>query len=243
MRFWGRVAALAAAGLVLAGCARPGAAEMDKQAETLATAISWPRQYSGEGFARAALATPLGQGSSFSILEVTDFDVVDPAEPMAYLVIRLHRDGVDGKGGRTDPLTRCYGLSFNQYGIIGAPETLGCPENADPITYPPAPAWADPAAFDAAFAAVLDGLPAAPSRKRVENALYGAWLLEAAVLVSDTEWSIGPNDPRPVVAVRGDDVAVAIVAGPECLLGARVRGAVTTSRPAPPVAECVPSFG
>lgn len=243
MAFWGKVAAMVVAGLVLSGCARAGTSETYREAETLATAIGWPRQYSAEGFARAALATPLGQSSSFSLLEVTDFDVVDPSDRMAYLVIRLHEDGYQGKFSETDPVTVCYGMSFDYYGIMGSPSEVGCPEGARPITYPPAPEWADAAAFEAAFAAVLDGLPDAPSEARVRNALYGAWLLEAGVLISDTESSLEPNDPRPVVKVRGDDVAVAIVAGPECLLGARVRGVVTTNRPAPPVAGCVPSFG
>jgi hypothetical protein len=239
MAFWGRTAVVVATALVLAGCTHtPGTAEMDRQADTLAVAISWPRQYSAEGFARAALATPLGKSSGFSLLEATELDAADLDDPIAHLVIRIHSDGGEVMVGRVEPLTVCYGMDFNRYGIIDTPRQVGCPENARPITYPPSADWADPAAFETAFADVLARLPAEPSAQRVENALYGSGLLEAEEMVDDTHTNLGPDDPRPAVRMRGGDVFVAITAGPECLLGSRVGGVVTTSRPTG--ADCVP---
>jgi hypothetical protein len=241
MGSWGRVPVVLAAGVVLAGCTAQSTAETDRQADTLSVAISWPRQYSAEGYARAALATRLGRSPGFSVLEVTEFDPADLSGQTAHLVIRIHEDGAQGMVDDIEPLTVCYAMDFNYYGVMDTPKEVGCPEGAQPITYPSPPAWADAAAFEAAFAAVLERLPDAPSERRVENALYGAWLLKAAELVDDVTTNLGPDDPRPAVRVRGADVAVAITAGPECLLGSRVGGVVRTQRP--PVADCVPTFG
>ncbi len=238
----GWVAVMVVAASLLAGCAGEGTDETDRQAETLATAISWPRQYSADGFARAALATPLGQSNSFSVLEVTDLDAAQLTDPDAHLVIRIHHDAYDGPWGHVDPLTVCYGMDFNYYGIIDTPEQVGCPDHARPITYPPPPKWKDKAAFASALNSLMADLPPAPSVQRVTNALYGAWLLEPAHLVDDETTNLGPSDPRPTVRVRGDDVAVAITAGPECLLASRVRGTVTVRRPRPPVADCAPTL-
>lgn len=241
MSWWGRVSVVLAVSLLAAGCGA-GTDETDRQVETLATAISWPRQRSAEGFARAALATQLGQQSdSFSVLEATDFDVADLSERNAYLVVRIHDDGSDVGWKEIDPVTVCYGLDFNYYGIIDTPEEVDCPEDARPITYEPAPAWTDAAAFEAALEALLIGLPGEPSRERVLNGLYGS-LLEPSELVDDQQTNLGPSDPRPEVRVRDDDVAVAITAGEECLLAARVHGNVTVWRPPPPVVKCAPSF-
>jgi hypothetical protein len=238
MTSWGRVLALLAAGLVLTGCAGEGTAETGREAETLAEAISRPPQHSAEGYARAALATR-GQSRGFSVLEVTELDAAEPTDPSAYLVIRIHHDGFHGMWSYTEPVTACYSMSFNHDGIVVPPTWTACPEDARPITYPPAPAWADSAAFEAAFASVLARLPATPSETRVRNALYGAWLLKVEELVDDTNTNLGPDDPRAAVQVRGDDVAVAITAGSECLLGSRVAGTVRTARP---TGKCVPTF-
>lgn len=239
----GRVLVVLVVGMSLAGCGRQGTDRTDREAETLATAISWPRQRSAEGFARAALATPLGQSSGFSVLEATDLDAAELTDPMAYLVIRIHVPESRGMFSHSDPVTVCYGLDFSYYGIVDKPEEVDCPTGARPITYAPPPAWQDTAAFDSTLETLVAGLPSAPSEERVRNALYGAWLLEPGVQVDDENSSLDPADPRPTVQVRGDDVAIAIQAGPECLLASRVRGTVTVRRPQPPVADCAPSFG
>jgi hypothetical protein len=239
MGSWGLVPVFVAAGLVLGGCTKAqSVGEVDRRVEAMAVDIGWPRQYSAEGFARAALATPMGKGSGFTVLEVTDLDAAALDDPIAHLVIRVHSDGGQTMWGEIEPLTVCYALDFNRYGIIDHPSQVGCPEGARPITYPPAVAWADAAAFEAALADLLSRLPAAPSAQRVENALYGSGLLKAEEMVDDINTNLGPDDPRPAVRVQGGDVFVAITAGPECLLGSRQGGKVTTSRP--PVAECVP---
>ena len=240
MGSWGLVPVLVVAGLVLGGCTKAqSVAEVDRRVEALAVDIGWPRQYSAEGFARAALATPMGEGGGFSVLEVTDLDAADLDDPIAHLVIRVHSEGGQLMwGGEIEPLTVCYSLDFNRYGIIDHPRQAGCPEDARPISYPQAVAWADTAAFEAALADLLSRLPAAPSAQRVKNALYGSGLLKAEEMVDDVNTNLGPDDPRPAVRVQGDDVFVAITAGSECLLGSRQGGKVTTSRP--PVAECAP---
>lgn len=227
---------------LLAGCARAGTDETDRQVETLATAISWPRQNSAEGFARAALNTPLGQGNAFSVLEVTDFDPAELTERMAHLVVRLHSPGFQGKFSETDPVTVCYGMDFNYYGIMDPPEEVDCPPDAYPITFEPPPAWQDRAAFETALEALLARLPAAPSENLVRNALYGGHLLEPAQLVDDEQSTLEPTDPRPFVRVRGDDIALAVQAGQDCLLAWRVGGKVTVQRP-PPTKNCTPTFG
>jgi hypothetical protein len=179
----------------------------------------------------------LGQRSEFSLLEVADLDPREPTDPLAHLVIRLHHDASGEMW--SEPLTVCYGMDFNYYGVIGTPEAVDCPDDARPITFAHAPEWADTIAFESALKSLMADLPAAPSEDRVENALYGAWLLEPEQLVDD-HTTLDPSDPRPTVQVRGDDVAIAIKAGPECLLASRVRGTVTVRRPPPPVAKCNP---
>lgn len=241
MSRWGRVAVLLVAGSLLAGCAREGTDETDRQAETLANAISYPRQYSAEGFARAALATPLGQSEGFTLLEATDFDAAETGDRLARLVIRIHKPGTDSGWNATEPVTVCYGMDFSYYGIIGAPAEVDCPADAHAITYSPAPAWAEKAEYEKALKSLLRGLPGSLSEDQVRNRLYGAYLLEPAELVDDHS-SLDPQDPRPFVEVRGADLALAIQAGKECLLAKRVRGEVTVRRPPPPVGRCAPSF-
>ena len=235
MGSWGWVPAVVAAGLVLGGCGgTQRVAEVNRQVEALAVDIGFPRQYSAAGFARAALAAPMG---GLTVLEATDLDATELDDPIAHLLIRVHREGSQGMWGTVEPLTVCYTMDFNRYGIIGTPLGIMCPEGARPITYPPSAEWADAAAFEAALADLLTALPAAPSAQRVENALYGSGLLKAEEMVDDINTNLGPDDPRPAVRVQGDDVFIAITAGPDCLLASRVGGRVTTSRP--PIAECV----
>jgi hypothetical protein len=227
-----------AAGLVLTGCSSAqSVAEVDRRVEAMAVDIGFPRQYSAEGFARAALASPEGKGGGFSVLEATDLDAADLDDPIAHLVIRVHSEGGQIMWGTVEPLTVCYAMDFNRYGIIGNPLRHTCPEDARPITYPPSAEWADAAAFEAALADLLTALPAAPSEQRVKNVLYGSGLLKAEEMIDDVNTNLDPDDPRPAVRVDGDDVFVAITAGPDCLLASRVGGRVTMSRP--PVAECV----
>lgn len=103
------------------------------------------------------------------------------------------------------------------------------------------PTWQNHAAFETELEAILAGLPAAPPENRVRNALYGAHLIEPAELVDDHP-NLYPSDPRPFVRVRGDDVALAIQAGPECLVAWRADASVTFRRQ-PPNADCIPTFG
>src|SRR5262245_2084752 len=104
MALFRRVAAGPCVGMSVAGCAvsRGGDAESCGQAHTLAVAISWPRRLSAGGYARAALATPLGHDSGFSVLEARDIEAKELLDPLAHLVIRIHRDGFERGLTRTD---------------------------------------------------------------------------------------------------------------------------------------------
>ncbi|GAA5121888.1 hypothetical protein [Haloechinothrix salitolerans] len=90
-------------------------------------------------FARAALATPLGRSSNFSVLEATDLDQESPGDPIARLVWRIHRDE-SGSGWHHSPaFDACYRVEFNEYGVVTDPSRIDCPENATAYTPPPVP--------------------------------------------------------------------------------------------------------
>ena len=73
------VLALAA---VVAGCSRPPrSAETDRIATVVADAISYPRQSSAAGFARAALATRAGQDGRLRVVATEELPADDPRDP------------------------------------------------------------------------------------------------------------------------------------------------------------------
>jgi hypothetical protein len=70
------VLALAA---VVAGCSRPPrSAETDRIATVVADAISYPRQSSAAGFARAALATRAGRSGRLRLVAMEELPADDP---------------------------------------------------------------------------------------------------------------------------------------------------------------------
>jgi hypothetical protein len=73
------VLALAA---VAAGCSRPPrSAETDRIATVVADAISYPRQSSAAGFARAALATRAGQDGRLRVVAIEELPADEPGDP------------------------------------------------------------------------------------------------------------------------------------------------------------------
>jgi hypothetical protein len=224
-----RIVAISCAGLLLASCGSvAGDAETDRQSETLAIAISYPRQADAAGFARAALATTLGKSPDFSVLEATDLDHVTHDEPMARLVWRIHRDETE-VGGRqhTPAFDACYQVEFNYYGPSSGPSRITCPENATPITPPPLPRRDIPADFGPALEATLGTLPATPGEAEVRAAL--ATGLPAPPV--DPETGLAAVPPEIFVQVKGSDVGVALFARTgveekDCVLGHRVGGVV-----------------
>lgn len=221
------VLAVATAMAAVSSCASSGTAETDRQAQTLADAISWPRQHSAAGFARAALATTLGRSTAFAVLEMKDLHAPTLTDPLAHLVIRLHYPPTDGKFGRTDEVLACYRMHFNYHGIIGAPESIKCPENALPITPPEYPSFAKPAVFDNRVESVLAALPAEIDQHQVFDALKRADLIDT---VADPETET--RDPRLDLTVSGQDVGVSYLGSDgACLLGSRVQGGTRVWRP------------
>lgn len=207
----------------------PNYAEADRQSNTLAIAISFPRQPDADGLARAVLATNLGKQSSvFSVLEATDLDHERPEEPMARLVWRIHHDQYDGSWGQhVAAWDACYLVEFNYYGPTKGPDRINCPADATPVTPPPT-AWPNiPPGSTEALRAVLAALPAAPTEADVRTAVT------AGLPAPEVDQTTGLADlpPDVLVTVKGTDVGVALfaLAGVEtksCTLGNRVGGIV-----------------
>src|SRR5215213_1083665 len=132
------VLALAA---VVAGCSRPPRnGETDRIAKVVADAISYPRQSSAAGFARAALATRAGQDGRLRVVAIEELpadDPRDPQDPLARLVFLVHLEASEGEF-TTEPVTACYEARFNYDGIMGSPRRIACPPGATPVTPPPA---------------------------------------------------------------------------------------------------------
>ncbi|WP_143229651.1 hypothetical protein [Actinophytocola xanthii] len=228
-----RFFALGCAALVLVSCGflsggvSAGNEETDRQSETLAVAIGYPRQEDALGFARAALGTTLGRSGGFSVLEATDLDRRDVEDPMARLVWRIHRPASDSKWGQTPEINACYEVEFNYYGASSGPTRIPCPENATAITPPPVPRRDIPQEFAPALTAVLGALPATPSEADVRAALTAG--LPAPPV--DPETGLAGVPPQVFVRVRGADVGVALFArtgveSRDCMMGHRVNGVV-----------------
>lgn len=224
-----RVVTASCAGLLLASCgiAAAGDEETDRQSQTLADAISYPRQPDAAGFARAALATRLGKSGSFSVLEAKDLEHKRPEDPMARLVWRIHRDAVDTAWNTTPAFDACYSVEFNYYEASSGPSRITCPENAAAITPPPLPRRDIPPDYTPALEATLAKLPATPSEADVRAAL--ATGLPAPAVDPETKLTAIP--PQIFVQIKGADVGVALFAstgagGKDCMMGRRVGGAV-----------------
>lgn len=226
IRFLAMVAALAAVSSCTSS-AKLGTAETDRQAQTLAEAISWPRQHSAAGFARAALATTLGRTPAFAVLEMKDLHAPTLTDPLAHLVIGIHHPATDEKSGRTDEVLACYRMRFNYHGIIGAPESIECPQNALPIIPPEYPSFAKPEVFDSRVRTVLAALPAEVDQQQVFDALKRADLIDS---VSDPETE--KRDPGIDITVSGPHVGVAYLGSDgACLLGSRTKVGIRVWRP------------
>ncbi|MCP3804612.1 hypothetical protein NLX83_35610 [Allokutzneria sp. A3M-2-11 16] len=212
--------------MLLTSCSSPpGDAETDRQANTLASAISYPRQDSAAGFARAALAVWKGNGAQLAVLDMQEIPRtdLDPAKQFAHLVIRIHRPAPEAPkfGPRIEALNACYGMDFNFYGIIGEPERISCPDKAPVTPPPPTPDTIVPDGAEAALRKLLAALPPTPTDAQVRDAL-------------DKELPKPRADHLPPavdVRVQGEDVGVSLRAGSgddiSCLTGSRVRGTVT----------------
>ncbi|WP_409463201.1 hypothetical protein [Amycolatopsis sp. GA6-003] len=226
-------------GVVLLGCAalvasfwlKPsvaGNAETDRQSDTLTDAIGYPRQADAAGFARAALATPLGRSNGFGVLEITDLPHDDPRDPMARLVWRIHHEVPDtdwNVGSAT--FDACYRVEFDSYGTSSGPSRITCPANAVAVTPPPLPRRDIPPGFAPALEAVLGRLPATASPQEVRAALTSG--MPAPPVDPGTHLAGVP--PEVFVQVQGSDVGVALFArtgveDTDCMMGRRAGGKV-----------------
>lgn len=158
-----------------------GDSETDRQAETLAIAIEYPRQSDAAGLARAALSVWSDGPRNLAILEMTDLHPSSPTEPAARLTIRIHEPAhrSDGFGDEDSPaLDACYMLEYlmPSSSLLGKPERIACPSGAKPITPPPAPPVPHlPAHAARTLAKVLRSLPTSPTRAQASQALRAAF--------------------------------------------------------------------
>jgi hypothetical protein len=205
----------------------PDYAETDRQSETLAVAIGYPRQPDADGFARAALDTTLGRTPEFSVLEATDLPHTRPDEPMARLVWRIHVDRYEPGLGSREAFDVCYRVEFDYYGATQEPVRIDCPSDAVPVTPAPTARRDIPPEVNPALEAVLTALPAAPTEADVRAAVTEG--LPAPPVDEDTGLARVP--PEVLVEVKGVDVGVALFArtgveSTDCVLGHRVGGVV-----------------
>ena len=212
-----------------AGCSGappPGNAETDRIAEVVSRAISYPRQDSAAGYARAALATRAGQAGTLRLVAIEELKAGEPTDPLGRLVFLVHLERSESGFVASPAVSACYAATFHYYGAIGSPRRIACPRGATPVTPPPTqpkPEVVIPDGADEVVGQVLTDAAPVPRADDVRVALVEA-LGKAAP---------GGQQPAPQVATDGADIGVAL-AVPErrsCLLGARIDGKVQVWRP------------
>lgn len=229
------VLAVVAGGVVWLWASGPDSDDTSyRQADTIATAVAWPRQSSAAGLTRAVLATNLGKSGGVIVVESTELYGDTPDDPMARLVLRFDRPAEQNVFFPDEAVTACYELVFNVYGAMGPPDLIHCPD-ADAVTPPAVPAFGEQA-FDARLERVLSALPDSPTENEVVDRLKRADLLIVRPMRDDVP-ERAPEDPVVGFAVAGEDVATSFYRAMPgtpvvCLLGSRVDGQLAVWRPA-----------
>ncbi len=229
----GRVAGALALLAVVASCATsPGNAETDRIADTVARAISSPRQSSANGFVRAALATHAGQDSRLTVVDAEELHATKVADPLARLVFQVDLAASGTGFSSTEPITACYKVLFSYYGVIDSPQRISCPKGATAVVPAPVPPRAHaviPQGFDSTLTGLLAALPATPTTEAVTARVT------LGLPAPGVDPSTGLQDLLPTVesAMQGADLGVSLWApfNRDCLLGARVGGQVKVGRP------------
>jgi len=218
------------------GSDHEGTKETDRIASVVSTAISYPRQDSGEAYARAALATRAGQDGRLRVIGIDEAEPSDEggSTPVARLVYLVHLDGSGDGLGSSPPVDACYDAEFDHDGVVGTPARRDCPSN--PVAITPTPIAPTPKAVvaggtDKSVERTLRALPSSPpSAAAIERAVRAALPEPAAV-----DGLPSARDLPPTVAARtnGRDVGVAVWAAPDrtCVFGARIGGVVEVWRP------------
>lgn len=146
--------------------APPGSAETDRIVQVVADAISYPRQDSAAGLARATMATPAGRDGRLTVLTADDLGEPDagpdPDVAVAQLVLRVDLDEPANPG--TERVVACYEVRFTYYGLLGPPERAACPD--DPAPYLPPPTASAPTLAPNALDRVRFALESLPPRDR-----------------------------------------------------------------------------
>ena len=206
----------------------PRVDDADRVAQTVADAISYPRQTSADGFARAAAATSSARSGRLAVVEVHDLVSRDAEDPFARLVLRIHYSQSHSTGfaffGSSDqpPLDVCYDVELGRYGVVGSPSRRDCPLRTTPVVVPPAPPVRKiPVGSDEAVSRVLRRLPADVDGERVRAAVVRS--LPAAAPHS--------LEPEVQASTDGTDVGVSVRGEGDCLLGSRIGGQVLVWRP------------
>jgi len=218
---------------VLASCATsPGNAETDRIAATVARAISSPRQSSANGLVRAALATHAAQASRLTVVEAEELHADKVADPFARLVFQVHLAASGTGFSSTEPITACYKVLFNYYGVIGSPQPISCPVGATAVVPAPVPPQAQaviPQNFDSTLTGLLAALPATPTAEEVAAAV------QRGLPAPGVDPNTGIQDLQPTVksVVNGTDLGISLRAPStrDCLLGTRIGGKVQVGRP------------
>jgi hypothetical protein len=194
--------------------------ETQRVVDIVSRAISYPRQDSADGFARAANATTAAQDGRLSVVAKSDLRPKDLQDALARLTFRVHLGESQAGLGTTPAITACYRADFNRYGVIGSPRRVDCPPDAEPVVVPPAPAQPEvPTGADRAVGLALRRAGAAP----VRDALLADIERRVSALITDPGKSLPPD---VTVTVQGSDLAVALTGDGDCLLGRRVAGRV-----------------
>ncbi|HET6167151.1 MAG TPA: hypothetical protein VFE07_10010 [Marmoricola sp.] len=194
--------------------------ETDRVAQVVSDAISYPRQDSAAGFARAANDTAAARDGRLVVIGMHELKATANEDAIARLTFRVHLTGSDAGFGNEPSITACYSVQFNRYGVMGSPTRIDCPVDADAVPVPPAPAKAQvPVGSDEVVRAALRHA----ARPAVQHDVEAEIVRRAGRLVTNPSTSLGPE---VAVVVRGDDVAVALTGDDDCLLGRRVAGRV-----------------
>lgn len=219
-------AACACTLLALGGCGESDAEraqnlrlqEAMRIVHVVSTAISYPRQDSADGYARAAQATTAGQDGRLRVIEAAARDNGgDRLEPIAHLVYAISV----GSAGLPQVHDICLAQDYNVYGAAGASAQVDCPADDVSVTPPPAPpSVAIPVGADRVVERALrsgHGAPAAGAA--VRSALARA--------AARTRPVTAP--PTVTAATDGEDLGIAVQGEPgACLLGVRTNGEVST---------------